>query len=440
MKNFLLVCICLFSLMRNDAYSQMSLSLISKDSLTPNLNDTIGAFSRVFYHQERDRFYLVYAARLYGQASPAGVLNHFSWIELDNTLSETGTTGILPGQTGAGDFAMVMVDTNYFHLTVHSSGDYLLSKYDDDFSLIDQVVIPLDPCESNIDQLMNYTNGKLIIGAMYDSGVCPPINPPSLSLMPYSDIYQYDLDLNEIAAPVLLSVPSKVTWGASMIYQDGFYYEVTMNNFNDRDLHAFKYDNSFNYVSSVLLDNDGQWSQGVISDGTNYYIAYHTGDHNHGNIRIKIFDNGWNLLYMQEVTDYLVPVIDGTHSYNANRPFLLKKDNLLYISYDVESYDMPVNNKDWQAHLDVYQINGIAGVTSFSTETDFEFFPNPTEDYLMISTSESNFRIEIRALNGELVKVINNQKNIYVDDLDAGTYLIEHITELGKSVKLFVKK
>lgn len=405
------------------AMAQIGLTLLSKDSLTPNTNDTIGAFSRIFYHEGRDKFYLVYAARLYGQPMPAGVLNHFSWLELDNALIETGNSGVLPAQTGAGDFAMVMVDTNYYHLTVGGTGDYLLTKYDDNFNLIDQVIIPLDACESNIDQLMNYTNGRLIIGAMYDSGVCPPINPPSLSLMPYSDIYQYDLDLNEISPVQLLNTPSKITWGSSMIYQGGKYYEVTMNNFNDRDLYAFEYDAAFNYVGSTLLDPDGQWSQGVLFDGTYYYVAFHTGDHNHGNIRIKIFDSSWNLQHTTTATNYVVPVTAGVHSYNANRPFLLRQADKLYVSYDVESYDYPVNNKDWQAHLDVYQINGLLQNEVIETPP-LRFYPNPAKTYLMLETNSEHFCAEVISMEGQVLVRQCNNKSVNIQELAPGSYIL----------------
>jgi len=338
--------------------ASISLTLVSSHAYTPNEHDVIGAFARIYYHPLKNKFYMVYAARKQNQTTPPGMLDYFRWIELDESMKTTGAQGTLSGQTGAGDFAMVMAGDAYYHLTTNgSTGDYLLTKYDENFSIVDSTVIDLDPCESNIDQLMNYTNGRLIIGAMQDKGVCPPVNPPSLSLMPYTDIYQYDLDLKELAPPHLLETPSKITWGASIIYHGGYYYEITMNNFNDRNLYAYAYDQNFNYVSSTLLDDDGQWSQGVLFDGKYFYVAFHTGDHNHGNIILKIFDEQWNAVYQTQVTSYDIPTQNGVRSYNANRPFLLKLGDALFVSYDVESYDYPVNNKDWQANLKVYRIN-----------------------------------------------------------------------------------
>lgn len=439
-KKLVLVYLLLNSIYLCEARAQVSLSLVSKDSLTPNSNDTIGAFSRIFYHPERDLFYLVYAARLYGQPSPAGVLNQFSWLELDASMSPTGNEGFLPGLTGAGDFAMVMVDTNYYHLTVETSGDYLLTKYNDDFALIDQVVIPLDPCESNIDQLLNYTNNRLVIGAMYDGVICPPINPPNPALEPYSDIYQYDLDLNEITPPILLT-PSKVTWGASMIYNGGYYYEITMDHFDTRDLYAYKYDAGFNYISSTLLDTDGQWSQGVLYSDGYYFVAFHTGDHNHGNIKIEIYDVNWNQIYSTSATSYLVPITDGIDSYNANRPYLLKLGNKLYLSYDVESYTMPVNNKDWQAHVDIYQINGLSSIDeNKEPHQELVCYPNPADNEIRIETNETNFIVNIRSSDGKLVKTESSQKIIYTNDLQAGAYIIELITDTNKQTAVITIK
>lgn len=347
--------------------AQVSLTKISANSFTPNATDTIGAFARIYYHSTRKKFFLVYAARYFGQTNPSGVLNSYRWMELDTNLVATGNKGTLSGLTGAGDFAMVLVDSSFYHLSVGGSGavDYKLNKYNSDFVLKGTKIIDINTCESNIDQEMNYTNGRLIIGAMYDANFCPPTNPPDTAFHSYTRVYQYDTNLNEIKSPILLDTPSKVTWGASMIYRNNYYYEITMEHFNNRDLYAYKYDTNFVYQSRKLLHSDGQWSQGVLWDGSYYYVAHHTLNPNHGNVLLSVYDSSWNIITTANVTTYVTPSESGPpiSSFNANRPYIIKVGSKIYISYDVESYILNANQKDWQAHVDVYQIGSTLPTT-----------------------------------------------------------------------------
>ncbi len=403
-----------------------NLTLLNSYSLTPNTTDTIGAFARIYYHQPRNKFYTIYAARQAGSPAPSGVLSNFAWREYDANMNYTGNHGSLPGLTGAGDFAMVMVDSTYYHLTLASpTANYKITKYDDDFNILSSKTITLNSCSSNIDQLLNYTNGRLIIGAMNDAGVCPPVNPPSLSLAPLSEIHQYDLNLNSIATPTIIS-QTKITWGSSMIFNAGNYYEVTMENFNTRDLYAYKYDANFTYINKTLLHSDGQWSQGVIWNAGYYYVAHHTGEHNEGNVLIGIYDNNWNIVNTTTVTNFAVPTTTGSTSYNCNRPFLTLVGNKLYVSYDIEKYTVPVNKKDWQAAVKVYQVGGITSVNETATEYQLLIYPNPAKENITIKTLlaiESDI-LTVRDMLGRIIleTPFNNEINVNTASWDKGVY------------------
>lgn len=68
-------------------------------------------------------------------------------------------------------------------------------------------------------------------------------------------------------------------------------------------------------------------------------------------------------------------------------------------------------------------------------------YPNPVEDRLFISSTESVKRVEIYNLQGKLVKVvINSTQEIQVGDLKSGTYLIKITTDQGVTTQRFVKK
>ncbi|TND07445.1 MAG: hypothetical protein FD123_3223 [Bacteroidetes bacterium] len=413
--------------------TQAQISFTQTDSLvaTPNSNDTIGAFARIFYHQPRNKFYVVYAARQYNSADPAGLLRKFAWVEYDTNLSPTGNSGYLPGFNSAGDFAMLMIDSTYYHLTVFSPGDYLLSKYDDDFILLDTLQLRIDSCDSNIDQLLNYTNGRLIIGAMQETTDCPPINPPQSSMQPHAHIFQYDLNFNQLTAPVVLS-PVNFCWGSSMIFDGAYYYHVAHENFTTRDLYSYKFDSNFNYVSQTLLSGDGQWAQGVLWDAPYYYVAYHTGDHNRGNILLGVFDVNWNNVYTQSITTYPL-VVNG---FNANRPFLLKLGNMLYISYDVESYinaPPPINQKDWQSHVKAYQVSiGTGLAEKISEESVFDIFPNPANDFVNFVQRAGSFseprNLAVFDIQGNKVRSLTirgDRTGLFTGDMAKGIYFYE---------------
>lgn len=413
-----------------------TLSLINSYSLTPNSVDTIGAFSRIYYHTPRNKFYVIYAARPANSGLPSGQLTNFAWREYDANMNFTGNKGTLPSQTGAGDFAMVMVDSTYYHITLASpTANYKITKYDDNFTVLSSKTITLNACSSNIDQELNYTNNKLIIGAMYESNICPPVNPPSPTMTPQSEILQYDLNLNALSSTTILS-QNKVTWGASMIFNAGNYYEITMDNFNNRDLYAYKYDANFNYVNKTLLHSDGQWSQGVLWNNGYYYVAHHTGEHNRGNVLIGIYDNNWTLQNTTTVTAFAVQCNTCGTSYNANRPFLMLKGNYLYVSYDIEKYTNWVNAKDWQAGVKIYQINTPPNhVSELNQDTEVNIFPNPSNGIFYISTSDkikTSYKIE--NIYGQLI-LEGDEKVIDISSQANGVYFYTVYNNEGIPIK-----
>lgn len=410
------------------ATAQVSFTEIDSLEVTPNGTDTIGAFARIFYHQPRNKYYVVYAGRSFGSTDPDGMLRHFTWREYDAALSFTGSTGTLPGFPGTvGDYAMVMVDSTYYHLTLDGAGDYLLTKYDDDFVIVDTIHIPLHPCDSDIDQLLNYTNGRLVIGAMQENTACPPTNPPQTWFQPHSHVFQYDLNLNQLASPVVLS-PQNFCWGSSMIFNAGYYYQVTADNLTNRDLYAYKFDINFNYVSQTLLSNDGQWSQGILWDAPYYYVAYHTLDHNRGNVMLGVYDASWNLVHTHDVSHFPIT----TNGWNANRPVFFKQGNLIYLSFDAETYinaPPPINQKDWQARVKVLQVNISTDVTANDPENTFVVFPNPAADRITFEQRNGSFsgtrELVITDMQGREVRRMpfsGNKTQVLTGTMAAGTY------------------
>lgn len=444
--------LCLALLCIGNMLSQApTLTLLNGYTLTPNTTDTIGAFARIYYHQPRNKFYVTYAARQAGSSQPAGMLSNFAWREYDANMNFTGNKGSLPGFTSAGDYAMIMIDSTYYHLTNLGSTSvgvlkYKLTKMDDNFTSLATQTITLSSHDSNIDQLLNYTNGKLIIGAMYEGSSSPPVTPPTATYSPNVHIYQYDLNLNSIATDIILPQLA-YSWGASCIFNAGNYHIITTDNIGSHKLYCYKYDSNFNYLNTTQISNDGQWSQGVLFINGYFFVAHHTGDHNRGNVVIDIYDNNWVAQSTTTVTNFVVATTTNQVSYNCNRPFLTLVGNKLYVSYDIEKYIFPVNQKDWQAGVKVFQINGATGITENNINETFAISPNPSNKEITLSFKEPTTSCEISIIDftGKQIKtetISNGSLNHQIDisHLSNGVYLCEIKSGTKTVSRKFIKE
>ncbi len=419
-------------------HSQVSLSFLDEWQLTPNPDDSAGVFCRTFYHEGRNKFYAVYA----GRPGTSGSMTYYKWREYDSDFTYTSNSGTLPGLLGAGDFAMQMVDSTYYHITSFPPWSFKLSKYDDDFNLLGSVLIPLDSSDSGADMLLNYTNGKLIVGAFHQAGEYHPSMPDqTLMWTPVMHKWEYDLDLNSLTAPVYLNEVYD-TWGSSCIFNGDMYQIVTMSKWPNYKLNVYRYDNSWNYIDSIPLNNDGQWSQGLLWDGTYYYVSYHSGhEHRSGNITIAIYDEDWSLVYDTTITNNSVFIFGSspplnTLQYNASRPYLTRVGDTLYVSYDVDDYELisyagpPLyaQAQQWQAYVTKLQINGLVnGVEENKELNSFQIYPNPALDFITIHSTE-NGTLEMYSLAGELVYsglVTAGNQNFELEKLSKGVYIFQ---------------
>ena len=442
MKKAALLLVLFFSC---EAFSQVSLKLLNDYTITPNSVDTIGVFARTYYHPSRNKFYVVYGARPAGSALPQGQLTNYAWREYDASFNFTGTYGSLPGFTSAGDYAMEMVDSTYYHLCPGGL-NYKLSKFDDDFVAQGNVIIPLDSHDSNTDQLMGYGNGRFIIGAFHEPTQIHPTFPMQSNWSPSCHLFQYNTSLSSLATDQYLS-PTFYSWGGSATFNsvNNHYEFVSMDSFPTYQLKAYEYDVNMNFLSEHLLSTDGQWSQGLIWDGTYYYLAYHTGgEHRCGNIVVSVWDMNWNQQTSLTITNYPVfPPSPGFHT-NAQRPYINKVGNMLYVSYDVETYNYISPNNimthfDWEAHVAKVQLNNPTGVLNQELSNGtMDVYPNPVKDNFVLSLGNfenSKSQMEIYDCHGKLIRreeIVNSQTEISLENNFSGVYLIKVILENGK--------
>lgn len=456
-KYVLLLLIILFNILTSTA--QVQLTFLSHDQLTPNSEDTTGVFCRTFYHPVRDKYYTVYAGR------PNSANNQqFSWHEYDADFNPTGNHGVLSGFAGnVGDFAMLMIGTNYYHVTgAPASWSYKLSKYDENFNLLSSVVFPIDSSDSKADMMLNYTNGKLIIGAFHQSGVLHPTMPlQDTSWQPVMHKWEYDTSLTPLASPVYLN-EIFTPWGSSCIYANNRYNIVTFDkwkgptnpNFN---LNVYQYDNNWNFIDSIPLNNDGQWSQGLLWDGTYFYLSYHSGHtHQAGNITLAIYDANWNLVYDTVITNYSNFVQFSspplfTTDYNANRPYLTRVNDTLIVSYDVDDYQLQnwggfyLHGNRWQAHVMKFKIDFNTGFNHDPSEISSVVYPNPAySGFTLKLENHSRKKIFLKIFNtqGQLVyhaeDVVTDYFFLDCANWKNGMYFYQVQSDRGNSTGKFI--
>lgn len=330
----------------------VTLTIKSASTLSPNEDYDSGVFCRIFYNPDREKFYLTF-----GAVVKDGDINTFSdqryaWREYDADLNYTGNTGVID-PTYAGDYTIAFDGTYYYFLVVGGQQQYRLTKYDANFQSQGSTTVNWDiNYDAGNDQLFNYTNDKLYFATLYDTeGTGPNYYTGTHVGTTYPHMFIYNTDLTEAEGQQYLTAESNIPSGGSIIYVDGIYYIVTSDRVDGSPLYAYSYDASWQYLEKKELAGEGSWSQGLVYDDSRYYVAYHTGHHANGNLSIGVYNGNWESIVSQVLTDY-------SSSYNAQRPWITKVGNLLYVSYDVASYDVAnhAEVKDWQCHVDVYEV------------------------------------------------------------------------------------
>ncbi len=375
------------------------------------------SFPRIFFHQGRNKIYALYAGIKTAATGRSPQDQSIGWLEYDTTFTFTGKAGVLSEPATGGDIAVAFDGSNYY-LLIGAPGGYNLYKYNADLALTQKTLVALNKFDSPNDQLLNYTDGRLYLATIL--GDSATMNNPNVPV--YQRWFTYSTSLVAERDTTMKGEPYMVT-GGSIIASDNMLQVVTADKFLMSKLYVYQYTSAFKYLGKKLLASDAQWSQGLLYDNGYYYVAYHTGASGMGNVAVGIFDKNWNPVATQAVTIY--PSAPGKSGYNAHRPWLMKRGSILYVSYDLASYDATgQENPDWQGKVVLYEVSSTPTSVHETSENEnaaFAVTPNPGADFItarFILNRREHVRLALYDILGHEVALLLDS------EVDAGEHIL----------------
>jgi len=327
--------------------------------VTPDTYNLNAGFVRVSYIQSTSNLVVTFNGNPTAQGTATDGCqqtgNYYKEYTLD--MVETGKRGALQCELYA-DLGSLMIG-DYFY-TVNMSGDgvdagWKIIKYDS--ATWEKVAEPFHPLyrigepeyKRNGDPMLAYVNGQLDISAGYNQNGTPP---------PTASHHQFfTTDLEFMGEKILTDTPH--IDGASMIYLDGVYYFITADVF-DGDVVVMQYDQDWKYLGVKTLIEQAHFSTGLAYDGNRFYLAYLDTSQRTDpgflpvqlNVHLAVFDRQWNLVEDLAVTSY-VPV----DPQQPGRPWVILRDNRVYVSYDVADESAPDPLLTMQGYVSVYELS-----------------------------------------------------------------------------------
>jgi hypothetical protein len=337
---------------------QPPIEFIRSIQVTPDDEFLTGSFARINYVPATNRFVVTFGTK--ASTEPNTSLGAgYAYKEYNLDMQETGKSGIIEWYTNvteAGDSGSCMVNNTYYCAFVSQSNPaygWTIVKYDaSDWTRLKEMFFLLDyPIQGNLDPCVAYVNGHL--------DVCDQYNPSGIWQEGNSSRhYLFTADLQPIGMIETNDTPN--ISGASIIFEDGIYYYVTANVYSG-GLVLMKYDSDWNYLGMKDLIPQAHWSQGLLSDGRYFYVAYlDTSLRNTGtffpvypNVRLAVFDRNWNLMHIENITDFA-----RSDNKKGGRPWVILHGDSLYVSYDVDTVNITTEEEElkWQAYISIYKV------------------------------------------------------------------------------------
>jgi len=139
------------------------------------------------------------------------------------------------------------------------------------------------------------------------------------------------------------------------------------------------------------------------------------------------------------------PNITGLNIQNGNNEILfsmlaVSTPNLMCVQVDDIAFAKSQPN--WQIDTDdEYSLDcGFLGLTDSSQSNLLILYPNPSSDFIYISSQTSIDKVDIYTMSGQQIPTIFNSESIDVSAMSAGVYFIEITSEETKQVLKFIKE
>jgi hypothetical protein len=341
------------------AAQQPPIEFVRSIQVTPDDEFLTGSFARINYVPASNRFVVTFGTK--ASTEPNTSLGAgYAYKEYSLDMQETDSSGLIEwyvNATEAGDSGSCMVNSTYycaFVSQVNPVYGWTIIKYDAaNWTRLGETFFSLeDPNQGNLDPCVAFVNGHLDICNQYNpSGIWQEGNS--------SRHYFFTANLEPIGMVTVDDTPH--ISGASIIFEDGIYYYVSANEYSG-GLVVMKYDSDWNYLGMKDIIPHAHWSQGLLSDGRYFYVAYlDTSLRNpetffpvYPNVRLAVFDRNWNLLHTENVTDFT-----RSDYKKGGRPWVILHGNLMYVSYDVDTVNITTEEEQlkWQAYVSIYEIS-----------------------------------------------------------------------------------
>lgn len=177
-----------------------------------------------------------------------------------------------------------------------------------------------------------------------------------------------------------------------------------------------------------------------LSNNNSLSYLYCTGN-NMTNLDISLNPNIKGLRCEDNKLAYL-NIANGNNT-DIIQMFAFNNPNLSCINVDDASYNPSCNYDDT---FDGWCVDDIASYNESCEVSikdininEYKIYPNPVKTTLNIVTNLSVNSVNILSVQGDLLKTVNNIKDIDVSELVAGLYLVQIITENSITFKKFIK-
>ena len=148
-----------------------------------------------------------------------------------------------------------------------------------------------------------------------------------------------------------------------------------------------------------------------------------------GSIILHLID-GSNEQYLTQIS---LPVTGGWETWETVSTSL----NLEQGSYKLR---LTVNQSGFDINWIDFDFTGDPMSFSETNRVEFNLYPNPTTDFIIINTDLSEFKIEIFDLLGKKVHFSENKSQINLTHLDSGIYLLTIKSKFYSTSKVIIKK